>query len=1087
MVVSSTEAVLRQLIEQNLSLFLFENARFYAERLYYEHKSQANLHSLAQVYFREGKTKQAYLILQGENMSAENRYLLAQCCVKLDKLEEGERTLLARATSGQQHLAHSVPGGAAGLYLLGQIARRGHRKKTAMRYFKLSLEADSTNWGAIMQLSDMGEAVDVTKLFGISVPDAVRALQDAESDADGSYPVNEAGLTGRFLPNGSKSTTEDSAVGPPDTDLPSQKPSGSKIADDVVGDHGGGIEAAGGGTGAEANDENVSNQLGPNYHLDRSLLQSDISNNHNNNSRMSESRTSARNNHSHSHSQMSGHFLRTEATGEEFTTMSDRELAESSSGQAFHSPNISMSLGMSSAALHVPFATPGSVPRNDFLEYLQGTDQVSSGGSAIPRGGEPSHQGGLGTSQSTVHGSNYPNNYSVSGVLASGHSGPSSVAMHGWEHRDPNTSSFSDFGSVSAVNHTRALFEMNSPVTPIGVESSRLQPASGIEGSAVTTHSRGLNGGSRALGVSGSRLSYGGGVVGVDTGTLERSASGDDQDHPHNDTGVTPSSAAIAAAATGAISTARGGGGGVTYSGENVARRVSFGADPSSIHMESSPHSANMTANSGDSGYSSGLDERTLPVKMQRVGSGGATTDGSSDGQGLGHDHNRISSTQILSPIPTLSPATTITTGRGGGTLQGRRHGEACVDSRGGPQMEGDGEEPFGDEAKARDGPRRLASLLTIMSAGYQLQCLYRCRESIQLLHKLPRRHFSSAWVQQLLGRAYCECNDYKPSLRAMKEMLRLEPFRLEGTELLSTVLWHLKRDKDLCALAAQLADIDKLSPQCWCVVGNCFSLQREPDAAIKFFQRAIQVDPHFTYAYTLCGHESVHNEDFERATTYFRKALLCDDRHYGAWYGLGSIFYHQERYDLAEYHFRRALSINKSSSVLHCYLGMVLRAQDTPEKVNEALKVLTTACDTYPRNSQLHFQRAHTLIAVEQWEEARSELELVRELAPREPPVYILLGNICQRLGKPTQALGYFNTALSLDPKEGSALRANLENLDPEVDLGESDGEEGRQDGDTSSQRSMMSAQSRLSDEYLSSDMEGDDFGSAMLSPDES
>ena len=113
--------------------------------------------------------------------------------------------------------------------------------------------------------------------------------------------------------------------------------------------------------------------------------------------------------------------------------------------------------------------------------------------------------------------------------------------------------------------------------------------------------------------------------------------------------------------------------------------------------------------------------------------------------------------------------------------------------------MEGDGEEPSGDEAKARDGPRRLASLLTIMSAGYQLQCLYRCRESIQLLHKLPRRHFSSAWVQQLLGRAYCECNDYKPSLRAMKEMLRLEPFRLEGTELLSTVLWHLKRDKDLC------------------------------------------------------------------------------------------------------------------------------------------------------------------------------------------------------------------------------------------------------------------------------------------------
>lgn len=29
---------------------------------------------------------------------------------------------------------------------------------------------------------------------------------------------------------------------------------------------------------------------------------------------------------------------------------------------------------------------------------------------------------------------------------------------------------------------------------------------------------------------------------------------------------------------------------------------------------------------------------------------------------------------------------------------------------------------------------------------------------------------------------------------------------------------------------------------QAWCVTGNCFSLQKEHDTAIKFFQRAIQV-----------------------------------------------------------------------------------------------------------------------------------------------------------------------------------------------------------------------------------------------------
>lgn len=114
--------------------------------------------------------------------------------------------------------------------------------------------------------------------------------------------------------------------------------------------------------------------------------------------------------------------------------------------------------------------------------------------------------------------------------------------------------------------------------------------------------------------------------------------------------------------------------------------------------------------------------------------------------------------------------------------------------------------------------------------------------------------------------------------------------------EIYSTTLWHLQKDVALSALSKDLTDMDKncpevrashrpgsapsvlalrstpssgdvlsrprssvsslLSPGCvgsesfnlsvclqaWCVAGNCFSLQREHDIAIKFFQRAIQV-----------------------------------------------------------------------------------------------------------------------------------------------------------------------------------------------------------------------------------------------------
>ena len=138
---------------------------------------------------------------------------------------------------------------------------------------------------------------------------------------------------------------------------------------------------------------------------------------------------------------------------------------------------------------------------------------------------------------------------------------------------------------------------------------------------------------------------------------------------------------------------------------------------------------------------------------------------------------------------------------------------------------------------------------------------------------------------------------------------LSLSLSRLSGTdgmELYSTTLWHLKKEVELSFLAQQLSQYGKRSAQVWCVVGNCFSNQKEHDLALKFFQRAIQLDPRFTYAYTLSGHEYQSNEDFDKAIECYRHAVRVDDRHYNAWYGLGSIYYRQEKYDIAEYHFRK-------------------------------------------------------------------------------------------------------------------------------------------------------------------------------------
>jgi anaphase-promoting complex subunit 3 len=111
-----------------------------------------------------------------------------------------------------------------------------------------------------------------------------------------------------------------------------------------------------------------------------------------------------------------------------------------------------------------------------------------------------------------------------------------------------------------------------------------------------------------------------------------------------------------------------------------------------------------------------------------------------------------------------------------------------------------------------------------------------------------------------------------------------LSPACVEGMHFYSTVLWHLKREKELSALAQDLLRTDVSSPIVWCALGNSFSLKRAHEEAIKAFSRATELQQDFAYAHVLCGHEYLANDAADKAVARFRVALQLDSRLYSAW-----------------------------------------------------------------------------------------------------------------------------------------------------------------------------------------------------------
>jgi anaphase-promoting complex subunit 3 len=331
------------------------------------------------------------------------------------------------------------------------------------------------------------------------------------------------------------------------------------------------------------------------------------------------------------------------------------------------------------------------------------------------------------------------------------------------------------------------------------------------------------------------------------------------------------------------------------------------------------------------------------------------------------------------------------------------------------------------DMSTLGDENRLLAMLRQIGEASFALM-KYRCPRAAEQFEALIQKQGPTPYLLSGLARARFEMGEYALAQTVFSQLRRLQPDRVEDLELQSTCLWHLKREVELSFLAHEAMDLDRLAPQAWCVLANCFSLQREHDQALKCITRAIQLDPSFAYAHTLQGHEYAANEEFEKAQAAFRCAIKQDKRHYNAWYGLGMAYMKTGNNQQAEYHFNKAAQINSTNAVLVCCIGIVLeRAKRWPE----ALRQYQRACDLAPTNALARFKKAKALIVARDYNGAMNDLHILKELAPEEANVHFLLGRLYRHFGDKTSAIKHLTTAMNLDSKASHLVKEAIENID--------------------------------------------------------
>ncbi|KAL1107719.1 hypothetical protein V6Z11_D03G065100 [Gossypium hirsutum] len=281
------------------------------------------------------------------------------------------------------------------------------------------------------------------------------------------------------------------------------------------------------------------------------------------------------------------------------------------------------------------------------------------------------------------------------------------------------------------------------------------------------------------------------------------------------------------------------------------------------------------------------------------------------------------------------------------------------------------------DSATIKSGISDTMKLLRTLGEGYRHLCMFRCKEALNVYQKLSSKQYNTGWILSQVGKAYFELVDYLNADYAFSLVRQISPYNLEEMDVYSTVLYHLKQDMKLKYLAQEMILVDRFAPQTWCAIGNCYSLQKDHESALKSFQRAVQLNSRFAYAHTLSGHEYVIMEDYGKGVECYQTSLHVDARHYNSWYGLGMIYLRQEKFEFAEHHFRQAYQINPLSSVIMYYLGTTLEALKRSE---EALEMMEKAIVIDNKNPLPKYSKAKLLVTLGKLNEALEILEELKE-----------------------------------------------------------------------------------------------------------
>lgn len=199
---------------------------------------------------------------------------------------------------------------------------------------------------------------------------------------------------------------------------------------------------------------------------------------------------------------------------------------------------------------------------------------------------------------------------------------------------------------------------------------------------------------------------------------------------------------------------------------------------------------------------------------------------------------------------------------------------------------------------------------------------LQRNTEGLACYQSLHAVFQSSDYILCQTATAHYNLREFDEADSLFEELLRTDPYRIEGMDTYSNILYVKECFAALSHLAHKAVLTDKYRPETCCIIGNYYSLKAQHEKAVLYFKRALKLNRKYLSAWTLMGHEYMEMKNTPAAMDAYRRAVDINPRDYRAWYGLGQTYELLAMPYYALYYYRRAMQLRPHDARMWCAMG---------------------------------------------------------------------------------------------------------------------------------------------------------------------